>query len=81
MATAREVGSLGKAFPAPSVTVFYDRDRCRHHAECARGLPAVFDVKRRPWTRAALRRCGSTGNEPLCDGACSVNRQRAGPGS
>jgi hypothetical protein len=29
MATQREEGNLGKAYPAPSVTVFYDRGRCR----------------------------------------------------
>jgi len=43
--------SLGKAYVAPSVTVFYDRARCRHYAECVRGLPQVFDVKNRPWVR------------------------------
>jgi uncharacterized Fe-S cluster protein YjdI/CDGSH-type Zn-finger protein len=137
-----EEGNLGKAYPAPSVTVFYDRARCRHYAECVRGLPEVFDTRRRPWikaeladadtvaevvrrcptgalhyrlvagdpeeptrpttitldpkgpllvrgdlvlntpegawqeTRAALCRCGRTGNEPLCDGACGVNAGR-----
>ena len=30
---------VGKPYPAPSVTVCYDRARCRHHAECVRGLP------------------------------------------
>ena len=54
MATPREDGSLLKAYPTPSVTVFYDRGRCRHHAECVRGLPQVFDVRRRPWIRAEL---------------------------
>jgi uncharacterized Fe-S cluster protein YjdI len=44
MATPRDEGNLGKAYPAPSVTVFYDRARCRHYAECVRGLPEVFDV-------------------------------------
>jgi uncharacterized Fe-S cluster protein YjdI/CDGSH-type Zn-finger protein len=45
---------LGRAYTAPEVTVFYDRSRCRHYAECIRGLPQVFDPARRPWIRADL---------------------------
>jgi uncharacterized Fe-S cluster protein YjdI/CDGSH-type Zn-finger protein len=45
---------LGRAYAAPEVTVFYDRARCRHYAECVRGLPQVFDPTRRPWIRADL---------------------------
>jgi uncharacterized Fe-S cluster protein YjdI len=45
---------LGRAYTAPEVTVFYDRGRCRHYAECVRGLPQVFDPTRRPWIRADL---------------------------
>jgi uncharacterized Fe-S cluster protein YjdI len=32
--------------------VYYDRARCRHFAECVRGLPEVFDVREKPWIRA-----------------------------
>jgi hypothetical protein len=35
--------SLGKAYTAGEITVYYDRARCRHYAECVRGLPDVFD--------------------------------------
>jgi uncharacterized Fe-S cluster protein YjdI/CDGSH-type Zn-finger protein len=49
-----EDNRLGRASAAPEVTVFYDRGRCRHYAECVRGLPEVFDVTRRPWIRADL---------------------------
>jgi uncharacterized Fe-S cluster protein YjdI len=34
------------------VTVYYDIARCRHFAECVRGLPSVFDVRQKPWIRA-----------------------------
>ena len=41
--------SHARAYTAPGVTVFYDRGRCLHFAECVRGLPQVFDVAKRPW--------------------------------
>jgi CDGSH-type Zn-finger protein/uncharacterized Fe-S cluster protein YjdI len=31
------------------ITVQYDVKRCIHAAECASGLPRVFDTKRKPW--------------------------------
>jgi len=31
------------------VTVVWKPDLCRHSGICARGLPAVFDPRRRPW--------------------------------
>jgi len=40
--TARDYAGAG-------ITVSYDRARCRHVAECVRGLPLVFDPDRRPW--------------------------------
>ena len=41
--------SQARAYIAPGATVYYDRGRCLHFAECVRGLPEVFDVKKRPW--------------------------------
>jgi uncharacterized Fe-S cluster protein YjdI/CDGSH-type Zn-finger protein len=41
--------SHARPYTAPGVTVFYDRGRCLHFAECVRGLPQVFDVEKRPW--------------------------------
>ena len=31
------------------VTVTYDPDICTHAARCVKGLPSVFDVKKKPW--------------------------------
>ncbi|AWB93134.1 (4Fe-4S)-binding protein [Aeromicrobium chenweiae] len=38
-----------KLYSGPVVSVSFDRDVCRHAAECVRGMPEVFDVARRPW--------------------------------
>lgn len=32
-----------------TITVSYDSDICTHAGRCVKGLPAVFDVKRKPW--------------------------------
>ncbi len=45
-----------RAYTGTGITVYYDAARCRHVAECVRGLPLVFDPSRRPWILA--------GNEP-----------------
>jgi uncharacterized Fe-S cluster protein YjdI len=41
--------STRKLYRGTAVDVSFDGARCRHAAECLRGLPAVFDVGRRPW--------------------------------
>jgi uncharacterized Fe-S cluster protein YjdI len=38
-----------KRYKGQGVGVSFDPVRCRHAAECVRGLPAVFDTDRRPW--------------------------------
>ena len=54
MTTSPEDNRLGRPYAAPEVIVFYDRGRCRHYAECVRGLPQVFDPTRRPWLQVRL---------------------------
>ena len=31
------------------VTVTYDTETCTHAGRCVKGLPGVFDAKRKPW--------------------------------
>jgi uncharacterized Fe-S cluster protein YjdI len=38
-----------KRYPGTALDVSYDIERCRHAAECIRGLRSVFDPARRPW--------------------------------
>ncbi|MFD1048623.1 (4Fe-4S)-binding protein [Kibdelosporangium lantanae] len=38
-----------KSYTGSDITVAFDGNRCLHFAECLRGLPAVFDVRTRPW--------------------------------
>ena len=38
-----------KAYEGKAITVSFDNEVCIHAGECVRGLPAVFDTKRRPW--------------------------------
>jgi uncharacterized Fe-S cluster protein YjdI len=38
-----------RVYTGAEVDVSFDTARCRHAAECVRGLPSVFDTKRKPW--------------------------------
>jgi uncharacterized Fe-S cluster protein YjdI len=38
-----------QTYEAPGITVTFDPERCTHSAACVRGLPQVFDVKRKRW--------------------------------
>jgi uncharacterized Fe-S cluster protein YjdI len=44
-----EPASTRRRYTGEAVDVSFDPARCRHAAECLRGLPAVFDRDRRPW--------------------------------
>jgi uncharacterized Fe-S cluster protein YjdI len=37
------------SYSSRELDVHYDVDLCIHAAECVRGLPQVFDPKRKPW--------------------------------
>ena len=38
-----------KMYTGPLVDVSFDGDICIHAAECVRGMPDVFNTKKRPW--------------------------------
>jgi uncharacterized Fe-S cluster protein YjdI len=61
--------SSAKEYQGKDVVVTFDAEICQHAGECVRGLPQVFDTKKRPWinpdgapadaVRAQVRRCPS----------------------
>ena len=46
------MGSRPQTYEAPGITVTFDPGICIHSAVCVRGLPAVFDVRRKRWIHA-----------------------------
>jgi uncharacterized Fe-S cluster protein YjdI/CDGSH-type Zn-finger protein len=38
-----------KEYTSPGIVVTFSARRCIHSANCVRGLPEVFDTKKRPW--------------------------------
>ncbi len=43
-----------QVYEAPGITVTFDPTLCIHSGVCVRGLPAVFDVRRKRWVRPEL---------------------------
>jgi uncharacterized Fe-S cluster protein YjdI len=41
-------------YETDEISVSFDPNSCIHSGVCVRGLPAVFDVKRKHWIRAEL---------------------------
>jgi len=68
-------------YQSDKITVQYDARRCIHAAECADGLPVVFNPQQRPWVNAA----GAAVDEILAvvmqcpTGALHVQRKDGGP--
>ena len=50
MSKREELEARGfKTYENEEIQVFWNPSLCQHAGKCARGLPAVFDPKRRPW--------------------------------
>ncbi len=45
------MGERLQTYEAPGIVVTFDPTACIHSGECLRGLPAVFDVRRKRWIR------------------------------
>ena len=43
-----------QSYETPDITVTFDPNVCIHSGVCVRGLPLVFDVKRKRWVRPEL---------------------------
>lgn len=41
-----------QTYEAPDIIVTFDPALCTHSGNCVRGLPAVFDVRRKRWVHA-----------------------------
>lgn len=58
-----------QTYETPEIVVTFDPSLCIHSGNCVRGLPAVFDVRRKRWiaperadaaeVAAQIRRCPS----------------------
>lgn len=58
-----------QVYETAEITVTFDPEKCIHSGKCVRGLPEVFDVRRKRWVRpeaasadaveAQVRRCPS----------------------
>ena len=69
-------------FPGDAVTVTWSKRRCIHAAECARGLPAVFEPGRKPWITPAESSADSVARiiERCPTGALHYQRHDGGAG-
>ena len=43
-----------QTYDTPEITVTFDPNLCQHTGICLRGLPKVFDIKRRQWIKPEL---------------------------
>ena len=41
-----------KRYVGQDIDVLFHPDKCTHSANCVKGLPSVFNVKKKPWVHA-----------------------------
>jgi len=68
-------------YEGDAIAVTFDSNRCIHARECVEGLPAVFDVDRRPWIDADGAAADEIGDviERCPTGALQYERRDGGP--
>lgn len=59
-----------QTYETDEIIVTFDPNLCRHSGVCVRGLPAVFDVRRKRWIKPELA--------PATDVAAQVERCPSG---
>lgn len=59
-----------QVYETPDIIVTFDPAICTHSGVCVRGLPAVFDVRRKRWVQPELA--------PAADVAAQVSRCPSG---
>jgi len=55
-AVGDHMGKRLQIYETPEITVTFDPAVCIHSGNCLRGLPAVFDVRRKRWVRPEAAR-------------------------
>ena len=50
----KQMSKRVQSYDAPGITVTFDPNVCTHSGICVRGLPLVFDIKRKRWIRPEL---------------------------
>lgn len=38
-----------KVYRGEKIEVYFDAEKCSHSGVCVKGMPQVFDLKKRPW--------------------------------
>ncbi len=69
-----------RTYESDAIVIRYDVKRCIHAAECVKGLPRVFDPKRRPWVDLSQANADEIANVVMAcpTGALQYTRQDGG---
>jgi uncharacterized Fe-S cluster protein YjdI len=54
-----------QTYESDDIIVTFDPDVCIHSGVCVRGLPDVFDIKRKRWIRPELQPAGRVADQVM----------------